>query len=92
MMLKDHLLSLLIWLPIVGGFVVLSLGERGRAARWLALNLRKRLPYRPDSVRERSSALCDVSPPNLAVLKRHRLFVWLVSGPPVHRYDRGRRQ
>jgi NADH-quinone oxidoreductase subunit M len=39
MMLKDHLLSLLIWLPIVGGFVVLSLGERGRAARWLALNV-----------------------------------------------------
>jgi NADH-quinone oxidoreductase subunit M len=37
MMLNDHLLSLLIWLPIVGGFAVLFLGERGRAARWLAL-------------------------------------------------------
>jgi NADH-quinone oxidoreductase subunit M len=37
MMLNDHLLSLLIWLPIVGGFAVLFLGERGAAARWLAL-------------------------------------------------------
>jgi NADH-quinone oxidoreductase subunit M len=37
MMLNDHLLSLLIWLPIVGGFAVLFLGERGTAARWLAL-------------------------------------------------------
>ena len=37
MMLNNHLLSLLIWLPIGGGFAVLTLGERGRAARWLAL-------------------------------------------------------
>jgi NADH-quinone oxidoreductase subunit M len=37
MMLNDHLLSLLIWLPIGGGFAVLTLSERGRAARWLAL-------------------------------------------------------
>jgi NADH-quinone oxidoreductase subunit M len=37
MMLNDHLLSLLIWLPIVGGFAVLTLSERGGAARWLAL-------------------------------------------------------
>ena len=32
------LLSLLIWLPIVGGFLVLALGNgRANAARWLAL-------------------------------------------------------
>jgi len=37
MMLTEHLLSLLIWLPIVGGFVVLGLGERAEAARWLSL-------------------------------------------------------
>ena len=28
MMLGGHLLSLLIWLPIIGGFVVLGLGSR----------------------------------------------------------------
>jgi len=39
MMLNDHLLSLLIWLPIVGGFAVLFLGERGAAARWLSLSV-----------------------------------------------------
>jgi len=32
-----HLLSLLIWLPIVGGFVVLTLNERIAAAKWLSL-------------------------------------------------------
>jgi NADH-quinone oxidoreductase subunit M len=37
MMLNDHLLSLLIWLPIVGGFVVLSLGDRVSLAKWLSL-------------------------------------------------------
>jgi NADH-quinone oxidoreductase subunit M len=37
LMLNDHLLSLLIWLPIGGGFAVLFLGQRGAAARWLAL-------------------------------------------------------
>ena len=37
MMLNEHLLSLLIWLPIAGGFVVLGLGERASAARWLSL-------------------------------------------------------
>ena len=34
------LLSILIWLPIIGGLVVLAVGERGdaaRADRWLAL-------------------------------------------------------
>jgi NADH-quinone oxidoreductase subunit M len=36
--MNDHLLSILIWLPIVGGFVVLGLGnERAAAARWLSL-------------------------------------------------------
>jgi NADH-quinone oxidoreductase subunit M len=37
MMLNDHLLSLLIFLPIVGGFVVLGLGDRAALARWVAL-------------------------------------------------------
>jgi NADH-quinone oxidoreductase subunit M len=33
-----HLLSILIWLPIAGGFVTLGLGnERAAAARWLSL-------------------------------------------------------
>jgi len=39
MMLHAHLLSLLIWLPIVGGFAVLGLGGRDAAARWLALGV-----------------------------------------------------
>jgi NADH-quinone oxidoreductase subunit M len=39
MMLNEHLLSLLIWLPIVGGFVVLGLGDRAPAARWLSLGI-----------------------------------------------------
>ena len=38
-MLNDHLLSLLIWLPIGGGFAVLALSQRGAAARWLALSV-----------------------------------------------------
>jgi NADH-quinone oxidoreductase subunit M len=37
MMLNAHLLSILIWLPIVGGFVVLALGDRAAAARWVSL-------------------------------------------------------
>ena len=32
-----HLLSMLIWLPIVGGFVVLALNEQVAAAKWLSL-------------------------------------------------------
>jgi NADH-quinone oxidoreductase subunit M len=32
-----HLLSLLIWLPIVGGFVVLGMNDRVAAAKWLSL-------------------------------------------------------
>jgi NADH-quinone oxidoreductase subunit M len=35
--MMNHLLSLLIWLPIVGGFAVLFLGERDVLARWLSL-------------------------------------------------------
>ncbi|MGA2189957.1 MAG: NADH-quinone oxidoreductase subunit M [Steroidobacteraceae bacterium] len=37
MMLNAHLLSVLIWLPIAGGFVVLALGDRADAARWVSL-------------------------------------------------------
>jgi NADH-quinone oxidoreductase subunit M len=37
MTLDGHLLSLLIWLPIAGGFAVLALGERIAAAKWLSL-------------------------------------------------------
>jgi NADH-quinone oxidoreductase subunit M len=37
MMPNAHLLSILIWLPIVGGFVVLGLGDRAAAARWVSL-------------------------------------------------------
>jgi len=35
--MNDHLLALLIWVPIVGGFVVLGLGKRDSAAKWLSL-------------------------------------------------------
>jgi NADH-quinone oxidoreductase subunit M len=36
--MNDHLLSILIWLPILGGFAVLGLGnERAGAARWASL-------------------------------------------------------
>jgi NADH-quinone oxidoreductase subunit M len=37
MMFGGHLLSLLIWLPIVGGFAVLGFGDRLEAAKWLSL-------------------------------------------------------
>jgi NADH-quinone oxidoreductase subunit M len=37
MMVNGHLLGILIWLPIAGGFVVLALGERVAAAKWLSL-------------------------------------------------------
>ena len=36
-MLGGHLLSLLIWLPIAAGFVVLGLGGRPAAAKWVSL-------------------------------------------------------
>jgi NADH-quinone oxidoreductase subunit M len=39
LMLNDHLLAILIWLPVFGGFVVLGLGPRAAAARWLALGI-----------------------------------------------------
>jgi NADH-quinone oxidoreductase subunit M len=38
-MLNSHLLAVLIWLPIVGGCVVLGLGARPSAARWLSLGV-----------------------------------------------------
>jgi len=37
MRLNEHLLAIVIFLPIVGGFVVLGLGKRVEAAKWLAL-------------------------------------------------------
>jgi NADH-quinone oxidoreductase subunit M len=37
MMLNDHLLEVLIWLPMAGGFLVLGLGDRPSAARWVSL-------------------------------------------------------
>jgi len=39
MMPNVHLLSILIWLPIAGGFVVLGLGDRAAAARWVSLGV-----------------------------------------------------
>jgi NADH-quinone oxidoreductase subunit M len=35
--MNDHLLAVVIWLPIVGGFVVLGFGNRVSAAKWLSL-------------------------------------------------------
>ncbi|KAF1697959.1 NADH-quinone oxidoreductase subunit M [Pseudoxanthomonas jiangsuensis] len=35
--MANHLLSVLIWLPILGGALVLALGNRPAAARWAAL-------------------------------------------------------
>jgi NADH-quinone oxidoreductase subunit M len=37
MMFDGHLLSVLIWLPIVGGFAVLAFNDRIDAAKWLSL-------------------------------------------------------
>jgi len=37
MIFGGHLLSLLIWLPIAGGFAVLALNDRVSAAKWLSL-------------------------------------------------------
>jgi NADH-quinone oxidoreductase subunit M len=39
MMLSTHLLSWLIWVPIVGGFAVLCLGQRAELARWVSLGV-----------------------------------------------------
>jgi len=39
MMFGGHLLSLLIWLPIIGGFLVLGLGKNVPAAKWLSLGV-----------------------------------------------------
>ncbi|MGA2399339.1 MAG: NADH-quinone oxidoreductase subunit M [Steroidobacteraceae bacterium] len=35
--MNDHLLAILIWVPIVGGIVVLGLGKHASAAKWLSL-------------------------------------------------------
>jgi NADH-quinone oxidoreductase subunit M len=37
MMFNDHLLAILIWLPIFGGFAVLGFGNNASAARWTSL-------------------------------------------------------
>ena len=37
MTLNEHLLAIVIWLPIIGGSVVLGLGKREAAAKWLSL-------------------------------------------------------
>jgi NADH-quinone oxidoreductase subunit M len=37
MMSSSHLLSWLIWVPIIGGFAVLGLGHRATLAKWLSL-------------------------------------------------------
>jgi NADH-quinone oxidoreductase subunit M len=39
MMFGGHLLSALIWLPIVGGFVVLALNNRSELAKWVSLGV-----------------------------------------------------
>ena len=39
MMFGGHLLSVLIWLPIIGGFVVMGLGMRLEAVKWLSLGI-----------------------------------------------------
>jgi NADH-quinone oxidoreductase subunit M len=39
MMFGGHLLSILIWLPIIGGFVVMGLGKNIPAAKWLSLGV-----------------------------------------------------
>ena len=35
--MNDYLLSILIWVPIVGGFVVVGMGKRESVAKWLSL-------------------------------------------------------
>ena len=37
--MHDHLLAILIWLPIVGGFVVLGCGRHEALAKWLSLGV-----------------------------------------------------
>jgi NADH-quinone oxidoreductase subunit M len=39
MMFGGHLLSVLIWLPIIGGFVILGLNSRVNLAKWLSLGV-----------------------------------------------------
>ncbi len=37
--MHDHLLAILIWLPIMGGFAVLGCGKREALAKWLSLGV-----------------------------------------------------
>jgi len=39
MTLHEHLLAVLIWLPIAGGLVVLGFGKREAAAKWISLSV-----------------------------------------------------
>jgi NADH-quinone oxidoreductase subunit M len=39
MMFGGHLLSVLIWLPIIGGFAILGLNKNANLAKWLALGV-----------------------------------------------------
>jgi NADH-quinone oxidoreductase subunit M len=39
MMFNGHLLSVLIWLPIIGGFAILGLNKNANLAKWLALGV-----------------------------------------------------
>jgi NADH-quinone oxidoreductase subunit M len=39
MMFDGHLLSVLIWLPIIGGFVILGLNSQVNLAKWLSLGV-----------------------------------------------------
>ena len=55
MMFSDHLLEILIWLPIVGGFVVLGLGDRaGCREMGLAGRFRCDVLAEPSAVERRS--------------------------------------
>jgi NADH-quinone oxidoreductase subunit M len=39
MMFEGHLLSVLIWLPIIGGFVILGMNQHVNLAKWLSLGI-----------------------------------------------------
>ena len=38
-MFGGHLLSVLIWLPVIGGAAVLGLGDRPALAKWVSLTV-----------------------------------------------------
>jgi len=37
--METNILSIVIWLPVIGGFLVLALGQRANAGRWLSLGV-----------------------------------------------------